>query len=122
MMTRFVPALIFSILCLSAGAQDALRLDVVPPPPAPAKPFAAGTKTLQFEGSYVTAIRYSENEFSFGSVGVGYYVFDNHAVTLLAQGFHVNQDPGESTSGGDLFVLGRSHLWNHDRFSLFIDG
>lgn len=120
-MIRIATSTVIALLSIAAHAQDALRLDVVPPPPS-AKPFAAGTKTLQFEGSYVTAIRYSENELAIGSVGVGYYVFDNHAVTLLAQGFHVNQEPGESTDGGAVFVLGRSHLWNFDRLSLYLDG
>jgi hypothetical protein len=117
-------ALLLLLLCAAATVrandgttQDVLRLDVVP-----ARPFAQGTKTLQFEGSYTTAIRYSQNEFTTGSVGVGYYLWDNHSVTLLAQGFHVNQEPGESTDGGAVFVLGRSHLYNTGRLSFYVDG
>lgn len=122
-MTRSAFAFLVVLFPLAASAQDALRLDIVPPPaPPPAKPFAAGTKTLQFEGSYIAPIRYSDDDLATGSIGVGYYLFDNHSVTLLAQGFHVNQEPGESACGGDLFVLGRSHLFTRDRFSLFIDG
>ena len=99
------------------GGADDFRLDVVP-----AKPFAQGTKTLEFEGSYTTPIRFSREEFATASIGVGYYVFDNHSVTLFAQGFHVNQAFGESTDADAVFVLGRSILYTADRFAFYIDG
>ena len=118
--TRFtlVAVTLFALSpALRAETSDEFRLDVLP-----ANPFARGTMTLQFEGSYTSPIRYSENEFATGSVGVGYYLFDNHSLTLLAQGFHVNQEADRDADGGAFFVLGRSHLLNTGRFSLYIDG
>src|SRR5215213_2821653 len=112
-MTRLAFLFLAVLLPVAATAQDSLHLDVVPP----ANPFAKGTTTLQFEGSYTAPIRYSDDDFATASVGVGYYLFDNHALTLLAQGFHVNQEPGEHANGGAVFVLGRSHLFTRDRFS-----
>jgi len=106
-----------STFACAGEATDDFRLDVVS-----AKPFARGTKTLEFEGSYTSPIRYSEEEFATGSVGVGYYLFDNHSVTLFAQGFHVNQPFGESAEAGAVFVLGRSILYSVDRVSFYIDG
>lgn len=106
-----------STFACAGAATDDFRLDVVS-----AKPFARGTKTLEFEGSYTSPIRYSEEEFATGSVGVGYYLFDNHSVTLFAQGFHVNQPFDESAEAGAVFVLGRSILYSVDRVSFYIDG
>jgi hypothetical protein len=125
MVTRLLRIASIGILVLTVSAQaddkrDDFRLDVVPA--TPAKPFAKGTNTLEFEGSYTTPIRYSVEEFATVSVGVGYYIFDNHSVTLFAQGFHVNQAFGESTEAGAVFVLGRSILYNLDKFSFYIDG
>jgi hypothetical protein len=107
----------FSTFAVAGETPDDFRLDVVP-----AKPFARGTKTLEFEGSYTSPIRFSEDELATGSVGVGYYLFDNHSVTLFAQGFHVNQPFGESTEAGAVFVLGRSILYSVDKVSFYIDG
>jgi hypothetical protein len=107
----------FSSFAVAGEASDDFRLDV-----APAKPFARGTKTLEFEGSYTSPIRFSEEEFVTGTVGVGYYLFDNHSVTLLAQGFHVSQFGGEDAEAGAVIVLGRSILCTADRFSFYIDG
>jgi hypothetical protein len=114
---------IMSMSALADSGSDTFRLDVMPPKNvAPARPFAQGTKTLEFEGSYTTPIRFSVEEFATGSVGVGYYVFDNHSITLFAQGFHVSQAFGESTDAGAVFVMGRSILYNLDKFSFYIDG
>ena len=103
---------------------DPLRLDVAPPPPsiAPAKHFGQGTKTLEFEASYTMPIRYSVEEMATGSVGVGYFLFDNHSLTLLAQGFHVSQRGDHSTEAGAVFVLGRSILYDTQKWAFYIDG
>src|SRR4051812_28923170 len=94
-------------LALGQSADD-FRLDVVP-----SKPFAAGTKVVQAWGSYTPPIRYSQDEFSTGSVGVGYYLFDNHSVNLVAHGFHTSDD----ADGGGVSFLGRSHLFTADRWT-----
>jgi hypothetical protein len=124
MTTSILQIALIGILCVTFESfaraddgADTFRLDVVP-----AKPFAQGTKTLEFEGSYTTPIRFSVEEFATASIGVGYYVFDNHSVTLFAQGFHVNQAFGNSTEAGAVFVLGRSILYTADKFSFYIDG
>jgi hypothetical protein len=108
-----------------AGANsDDFRLDALPVPAKTA--FTRGTKTFQTEISYISPIRYSVEEFTMGSVGVGYYLWDNHAITLMAHGFHVNQAFDEGTEGGAVFVLGRSHLYNPGgaagRLSVYVDG
>jgi hypothetical protein len=124
MTTSILRIVWIGILCLTLSpiarashGDDDFRLDVVPH-----KPFAQGTKTLEFQGSYTTPIRFSVEEFATASVGVGYYLFDNHSLTLFAQGFHVNQAFGESTDAGAVFVLGRSILYNIENFSFYIDG
>jgi long-subunit fatty acid transport protein len=96
---------------------DPLRLDVVP-----RTPFPKGTKTLQAEASYTTSIRYSVEEFVSGGVGVGYYVFDNHCLTLMANGFHVNQAFGRGAEAGSVTVMGRWHVFNPGRFTFYLDG
>src|SRR4051812_49383210 len=108
--TLFVIAITVALLSPFARAgevSDPLRLDVAPPPPPPAKHFSRGTKTLEFEASYTMPIRYSVEELATGSVGVGYFLFDNHSLTLLAQGFHVSQAGDHSTEAGAVFLLGR---------------
>jgi hypothetical protein len=127
---RIIPALACILFAAVSQAQDAVRIDplhldstpTTAPTPKPANPFAKGTWTLQLEGSYTVPIAYSNNENSTGSVGVGYYLFDNNCMTLLARGFHINQEPGHDTDGGELSCMGRSHLYNTRDFSLFIDG
>ena len=97
--------------------RDEFRLDVLP-----AKPFPKGTKTIQAEASYTTSIRYSVEEITTGSIGVGYYVFDNHCLTLLAHGFHVNQAFDRDAEAGAVTVMGRWHYYNTGRFSFYLDG
>ncbi len=93
------------------------------PAPEPDKPFARGTRTLQLEASFTEHIRYSTSEFYTGTVGVGYYLFDNVAITLLGHGFYVDQNIGDhDTEGGGVSFMGRTHLFNAGRFSLYIDG
>jgi hypothetical protein len=119
-MKRF---LVLVVLGLSpvAPAEDVLRLDAVPAPPA--RPFAQGTWTLQTEGSYTAPIRYSDANHVTASVGIGYYLWDDSAITVLAHGFHVNQ-PGDDDDTGafGVSVMGRTHLLHLDRFTLYIDG
>ena len=94
------------------------RMDVHPR----SAPFAAGTKTLEFEGAYVTPIRFSTDEFTNGSVGIGYYPFNGTSFTLFAHGFHANQEFDRDVDGGGLSVRGRTHLLNIDKFSIYFDG
>lgn len=103
--------------CAVARAEAVLRLDVVPK-----VPFPKGMWTLEIEGSYTAPIRFSTDEFATGTVGVGYYLFDNFSVTALGHGFHVNQEAQNDTDGGGASLLLRWHLLNLDRFSFYLDG
>jgi len=96
---------------------DAMRLDV-----APRTPFAKGTKTFQAEASYTQHIRYSVEEMTSGGVGVGYYIFDNHCLTLMANGFHMNQAFDRGAEAGSVTVMGRWHIFNPGRLTFYLDG
>ena len=110
-------ALLTPITRADDDSTNDLRLDVVP-----AKPFAKGTKTIHAEASYTPSIRYSVEEFTTGTVGVGYYVWDNHCLTLLAHGFHVNQAFERDADAGGVSVMGRWHVYNPGRLSFYVDG
>lgn len=128
MTSRLTIALLCLWPCLARAAGDDFRLDVAPAPKplpaAPANPFAKGTWTLQAEGSYTAPIRYSTSDHATGTVGVGYYLWDDTAITFLAHGFHVSQEDDHDTDGGGVSVMGRTHLlhFGGDRLSLYIDG
>src|SRR4051794_36537380 len=135
-MTHRRPSIAVAILlsCLPALAladddspADALTLDG---PPAlasvvpRANPFTKGTWTLEVEASYTAPIRYSSSERATGSVGVGYYLWDNVAVTLSGKGFHGNQDDGHDATGGEVSVMGRWHFLHllDNRLTFYADG
>ncbi len=121
---RIIPAVVSLLFAATLRADDwaqPLRLDIAPAA-AVDKPFARGTWTLQLEGSYTVPIAYSNNENTTGSIGAGYYFFDNNCMTILARGFHINQEPGHDTDGGEISCMGRSHLINWRDFSIYIDG
>lgn len=92
------------------------------PTSGPVNPWARGTWTVQAEGSYTAPIRYSTSDRTTGSIGVGYYLFDNHAITLLGRGFHIDDEGGHAVDGADVSFMGRSHLFTRGGFSLYIDG
>ena len=127
---RIIPVLsiLFAATLRADVVSDGLRLDALPASPASApvvevvKPFAKGTWTLQLESSYTVPIAYSTSENIAGSIGVGYYLLDNNCLTILARGFHINQEPGHDTDGGELSCMGRTHLYTTRDFSIYIDG
>jgi hypothetical protein len=119
--------LLFSVVARGDELPAISRLDISPsaatlPKVYADKPFGKGTWTLQVEGSYTVPIAYSNNENTTGSIGVGYYLFDNNCLTILARGFHINQEPGHDTDGGEISCMGRTHLINWRDVSIYFDG
>jgi hypothetical protein len=113
-LTRICVIVVTIVAARTFGQEETdFRLDVLP-----AKPFAQGTKALQAWGSYTAPIRYSRDDLTSGSVGVGYYLWDNNCVTLVGHGFHSSND----ADGGGVSVMGRTHLFTTDRWTFFIDG
>jgi hypothetical protein len=107
---------------------DALRLDGPPAAlmsvvPA-ANPFAKGTWTLEVEGSYTAPIRYSQADRATGSLGVGYYLWDDIAVTIAGKGFHADEENDVDVTGGEFSLMGRWHFLHllDNRLSFYADG
>jgi opacity protein-like surface antigen len=92
--------------------------------PPPMNPFAKGTWTLQVEADYTAPIRYSDSDRYAGSVGVGYYLWDDVAATLTLRGFHANQDFDLDANGAELTLTGRAHFLHlfDDRMTLYVEG
>ena len=88
---------------------------------APAgRDFAKGTWTLELGGSYVDAIRFSENTFYEGHVGVGYYLVDDLSLSAILHGDYVEQPADDAALGAAGLQL-RWHFLDRGRFSLFLD-
>jgi hypothetical protein len=85
------------------------------------EPFSQGSWTLEFAGSYITHIRWSEDYFTTASAGAYYYIFDNWAFGLRASGYLVDQ-PNEDGIGSSIDIMGRIHLLKFDGFTIYFDG
>jgi len=83
--------------------------------------FTKGTWDLEITGSYTTPIRFSDDKFTNGTVGVGYYLVDNLSLTAEVQGYYADQPDKDAVLAG-LGGLVRWHMFTFDRFSLFLDG
>ena len=86
-------------------------------PPA----FPKGLWTIELSGSYADPIRFSEDRFAFGTVGVNYYLADNLSLGLHLSGYAVDQ-PRDDGNGVGVEAFARLHLLTFDRFTLYIDG
>src|SRR5688500_1217739 len=53
--------------------------------------FPARTWEVEAYGSYIQPIRFSEDRFSLGTVGVAYYPLDNFSLGISVSGYHVNR-------------------------------
>jgi len=49
------------------------------------------------------------------SVGLSYYLWDNHAFNIVADGYHIDQEDANTADGSSISVLGRYHFFNRDR-------
>ena len=84
--------------------------------------FPQGTKAIIGWGSYTPPIGYSSDHVYDASVGVSYYVWNNHAFNLVADGYHVDQEDGHTAEGSSISIMGRYHFFNRDPFTVYFDG
>ena len=103
---KFIVGLALLTLVRAAVAQDA--------------PFAKGTWELDISGSYVTPIRFSEDNFYNLSLGGGYYLANNFSLSGEVQGYYADQ-PGDDAVIGGLGLVARWHFLAREQFSLFLD-
>src|SRR5687767_4336812 len=100
---RILVGLGLLLILSSTGQADFRLMDDQPlllaetAPPA-REPFSQGSWTLEFAGSYITHIRWSEDYFTTASAGASYYIFKNVAFGLRASGYLVDQ-PSEDGIG-----------------------
>ena len=86
----------------------------------PASSFPRGTFSLSLEADYAHSFDLSRARIESGTVGVGYYLFDNIALDAEVAGFAVQQAGPESTISEMDFRI-RHHLINSGKFSFFLD-
>jgi hypothetical protein len=86
----------------------------------PVTAFARGTFVLTLEADYAHSFQLSRAKIEAGSVGLGYYVFDNFSLNVDFVGYAVEQSgPDSVIAGGDLGL--RHHVLTSGPFSLYID-
>jgi len=83
--------------------------------------FPKGTWTVTTYGSYTKNFINDEAKLASGTVGVGYYLFDNISLNAELSGYH-NFQVGPDANISNFEALIRHHLWHSGRFSWFIDG
>jgi hypothetical protein len=89
--------------------------------PSSPNPYARGLWTATAYGGFAVQPGGGYREqLGYGTVGLGYYLFDNISLNAELTGLHASQ-PGEDVvaSGGDLLL--RNHLYNGRNWSLFND-
>ena len=83
--------------------------------------FPKGTKSFAAYGSYLKSFDGQEAKMGAGTVGVGYYIFDNFSLNLEAAGYYDNQPVRNAViTAADLSI--RHHLFHSGRFSFFGEG
>ncbi|HSZ57949.1 MAG TPA: acyloxyacyl hydrolase [Tepidisphaeraceae bacterium] len=82
--------------------------------------FAQGSWSLSTYGSYTQSFTGERVRLAGGTVGLGYYVWENVSLNAEFSGFHVDQS-GEDATLSDLGILLRQHLFHRGRFSFFVD-
>jgi hypothetical protein len=85
-------------------------------------PFDKGTWNVSLTGSYITPIRYSEDELFNLTLAVGYAPWDNHSLNLELSGYYGDQPFDEDVIIGGIGILGRWHFLRGDKWSVFFDG
>ncbi len=115
-------SLLVAMICLFASSRafggapsDDFRLDA---PPL----FPKGTTAVVSWISFTPPVGYSRNQVYDASVGVGYYFWNNHALNLIADGYHVDEPDGHTAEGSAISIMGRYHFFNHDPFTVYLDG
>jgi hypothetical protein len=82
--------------------------------------FPKGTLSATSYGAFTRNIGDSKAVMESGTVGIGYYIFDNVSLNAEFSAFHVSQDGPDATISALNLVL-RQHLFHRGRFSFFID-
>ena len=83
--------------------------------------FDQGSWTFQSYAGYLNDLGSQDTEGGFGTIGVGYHVWDNVSLSAEFSGYFFAQ-PGDhdaSAVGGGVTL--RHHLFNHGRSSYFVD-
>jgi hypothetical protein len=111
-MSRFCIALMLLLSAGSAMAQTRPAWELAN--------FPKGTLSLTSYGAYTRNLTGEKAVMASGTVGVGYYVFDNVSLNAEFGAFHNGQDGPDATISS-LNLLLRQHLFHQGRFSLFID-
>ena len=82
--------------------------------------FAQGSWSLTTYGAYTKNFTGERARLAGGTVGVGYYRWENVSLNLEASGFNVDQSGPDATLS-DLGILLRQHLFVRGKFSFFVD-
>jgi hypothetical protein len=82
--------------------------------------FAQGSWSLATYGSYTKNFTGEQAKMAGGTVGLGYYVWENVSLNAEVSGFY-DQQSGQDSTISDLGILLRHHLICRGRFSFFAD-
>jgi hypothetical protein len=82
--------------------------------------FAKGTRTLSVYGGFSGQPATDREQLSFGTVGVGYYIWDNFGLNIEAAGYNISQQRQDAAAFGADFLL-RHHLVNFTGGTMFVD-
>jgi len=82
--------------------------------------FPKGTASLTTYGAFTRNFTGPRTVTGSGTIGVGYYVWDNVSLNAEFSGFH-NDQAGPDANIYALNALLRQHLFHRGRFSLFVD-
>ena len=83
--------------------------------------FPKGTWTVTGYSAYTKNFINDQAKIVSGTVGVGYYFFDNISLNAEMSGYH-NEQVGPDANIANFEAVIRQHLWHSGRFSLYIDG
>ena len=113
-------------LALAGALFLAPRAAADPPTPpwlgGPVNPhFVQGTWTFQTYAGYFNDLGPQDTEAGFGTVGVGYHVWDNVSLSAEISGYFLAQPGDHDATAGGAGVTLRHHLFNHGRSSYFVD-
>ena len=114
---------LLSVLVIATIAQAQTRPAEQNPPPPPG-PFDKGTWDISLTGGAVFPIAASDARFYNFTLAGGKYLFDNNSLSFELMGTYVEQvySQEHNTILGGFGILGRTHLFQFDKWTLFIDG
>ena len=83
-------------------------------------PYPRGLRVMTIYGGFAGQPTGERENLGFCNVGLNYYFCDNWGFGFEASGMGVSQDENNAAAGGADIIL-RTHVWNHERFSLYGD-